>query len=78
VNYSRERYYLAYEDSLLFIIRSDLVEMVDVAKEARAHKFSKKEMLTEPTAKRWEHRELCEQIVSLSKNPVWEVVVYAI
>jgi len=78
VNYSRERYYLAYEDTLLFVTRSDLVEMADVAAKARALKFSKKELLTEPTVKHWEHRELCEQIIEFSKNPVWEVVVYAI
>ena len=78
VNYSREHYYLAYEDTLLFVTRSDLVEMADVAAKARALKFSKKELLTEPTVKHWEHRELCEQIIEFSKNPVWEVVVYAI
>jgi len=78
INYSRNRFYIAFEDSLLFINRSELAEMVEVARKARQLKFGKSELLGNIKVKHWEHRELCEQILKFAKNPVWEVVVFGV
>ena len=77
-NYSRERFFIAFDDSLVFVERGKLREMVEVARRARRLKFGKAELLGDIKVKHWEHRELCEKILSFSKNPVWEVVVYGV
>lgn len=78
VNYSKERYYIAFEDELLFITRFELQRMVDVAKKARELKFPKTELINGVSITRWQYEDLCMQIEELRNNPVWEVVVYAI
>jgi len=77
VSTSRETYYVAFEDSLIFVDGKKIEEMVNVAKEARKLKFTKSDLVN-PSVKRWEHVELCKQILRYNKNPVWEVVVYAV
>ncbi len=78
LSYSREHYFIAFDDALVFVNRGELEEMVEIAKKARALKFTKAELLSEPAVHRWQHRELCEQIVKLAKKPLWEVIVYAV
>lgn len=78
VNYNKNHYCIAFEDSILFVERSSLREMVEIARQARNLKFSKSELLNGPSAKHWEYKELCMKIEHLSRNPVWEVVVFAV
>ena len=77
VNYSRDRYFIAFDDELIFVERGKLEEMVKLAQHARKLGFSKSDLIS-PSTKRWKHREMCEKILELSGNPVWQVVVYAI
>jgi len=74
---SRDRFFIAFEDSLVWVDRKKLEEMVAVAEAARKLKFRKSDLL-DPSTKCWVHRDLCEKIVEFRKNPLWEVVVYAI
>lgn len=78
VSYSRDRYFIAFEDQLIFVDRSLLKRMVEVARKARELGFSKTELLQGPKTSRWQHEELCEEILSFLGNPLWEVVVYAV
>jgi CRISPR type IV-associated protein Csf1 len=77
VNYSKDRYVIAFDNEQIWVNLATLCEMVDIAKQARKLGFSKSD-LRKPSVKRWEHRELCQKIERFSKNPLWEVVVYAI
>ena len=77
VSTSRDGYYMSFEDSLILVDRVELTKMVEVAKKARELKFTKSDLVN-PPVKRWEHVELCKQILRYNKNPVWEVVVYAV
>ena len=78
VSYSRDRYFIAFEDQLVFVDRKVLKRMVEVARRARELKFSKTELLQGPKTVRWQYPELCEEILSFLGNPLWEVVVYAV
>lgn len=78
INYSKELYYIAFEDQLLFVNRSKVEQMAKIAKRARELRFSKSELLGDIRVKHFEHRELCDQILRFAKNPIWEVVVYAV
>ena len=78
VNYSRNHYFIAFEDQLVFVDEQQLREMVEVAREARKVGFSKEELLNGPKTVRWQYPELCEKILSFLGNPLWEVVVFAI
>jgi hypothetical protein len=77
VNYSRDRYFIAFDDELIFVEREKLKEMLLLAEQARKLGFSKSDLIS-PSVKRWMHREICERILEFSGNPVWQVVVYAI
>lgn len=77
VNYSKDRYFVAFDDELIFVDRRRLEEMVKVAEEARKLGFSKSDLVN-PSVRRWRHRGLCERILRFSGDPVWQVVVYAI
>jgi len=77
VSTSRDTYYVAFEDSLIFVDRMKIKEMAEVAKEARKLKFTKSDLVN-PSVKRWEHEGLCEKILRYRSNPLWEVVVYAV
>ena len=77
VSTSRDTYYVAFEDSLIFVERMIIKEMAEVAKEARKLKFTKSDLVN-PSVKRWEHEGLCEKILRYRSNPLWEVVVYAV
>jgi len=77
VNYSKERFFIAFDDELIYVERDQLNEMVDLAKRARKLGFTKSD-LREPSVKRWKYRDVCEAISDFSKNPLWEVVVYAV
>lgn len=74
---SRNRFFIAFEDTPVFVDRGLLKQMVKVAEEAKAKKFKKSDMI-DPSVKCWEHRDLCETILKFRKNPLWEVVVYGI
>ncbi len=78
VNYSRDRYFIAFEDQLIFVERALLKRMVEVVRKARELKFSKTELLQGPKTHHWQYSELCEEILSFLRNPLWEVVVYAV
>ena len=77
VNYSKNHYFLAFDDELIHVNRKTLEEMVKVAEQARKLGFTKSD-LYDPRVKLWKHRDLCERILRFRNNPVWEVVVYAI
>jgi len=77
VNYSKDRYFIAFDDELIFVERDKLEEMVKLAQHARDLGFSKSDLIS-PSTKRWEHREICEKILEFSGGPVWQVVVYAV
>jgi len=77
VSLSRNTYYVSFEDSLIFVDRKELAEMVKVAKEARKLKFTKSDLVN-PSVKRWEHEELCRKVLRYKGNPLWQVVVYAV
>ncbi|XRP97793.1 hypothetical protein ACO3UB_08340 (plasmid) [Methanocaldococcus sp. 16A] len=78
VAYSKKQYFTAFEDSLIFVEQDVLREMVDVARKARKLKFSKTELLEGPKTHNWIYDDLCKQIERFRKNPLWEVVVYAV
>lgn len=77
VNYSKDRYTIAFDDELLYIDRHTLLKMKELAEKARKLGFSKSD-LNYPSTKCWKHREICEAILKYSKNPVWGLVVYAV
>jgi CRISPR type IV-associated protein Csf1 len=76
--FGKDRFFIAFDDKLIFIERKLLKELTAIAKKARELKFTKTELLTEPSPHRWENRLLCEQILKYNKNPMWEVVVFAV
>jgi len=77
-SYSINRYFIAFEDKLILIDRTMLEKLITIVKQARELKFSKTELMTTPHTNKWEHRQLCEQIIKYNKNPMWEVIVFAI
>ena len=78
VNYSNERYFIAFDDKLIFVNRVELKKMVDIAKEARKLNFSKSELLGDIKVKHYEHEDLVKKVLEQIKKPVWEVVVYGV
>lgn len=78
INYSRRWFYIAFDDSLILVDRDQLERMVHIAEKARESGFGKAELLGDIKVKHWEHRELCEELLKFFKNPLWEVVVYAV
>jgi len=77
VNYSKYKYFIAFDDELIFVDRRKLEHLVNLAKTARMLKFSKSDLIS-PSVKCWKHREVCEEIMKVRDNPLWRVVVYAI
>ena len=77
VNYDRDRYFVAFDDELIYVERPALREMVRIAEMARELGFTKSD-LNNPSMKWWKHRELCETILKFKSNPVWRLVVYAV
>lgn len=78
VNYSREKYCIAFDDSLVHVDLKTVREMAQIAKTARLQGFAKKDLLSVPRSFQWRERELCEKIEKYLGNPLWEVVVYAV
>jgi len=77
VNYSKDRYFIAFDNELIHVYRKTLEEMVKVAEQARKLGFAKSD-LYDPKVKLWKYQDLCEKILRFRNNPVWEVVVYAV
>ena len=77
VNYSREHYFVAFDDELIYVNRGILVNMVDVATEARKLGFRKMDLI-DPATRMWKYRDLCNEIVKYKGNPLWRLVVYAV
>jgi len=78
VSWDRENYFIAFDDQLIPVIRSELEEMAEIARKARELKFSKSELRGDIKVKHFEHRDLCGKILEFAGNPLWEVVVWAV
>jgi CRISPR type IV-associated protein Csf1 len=76
-NFSRTRYILAFDDKLVNVEAGQARKFHDIISKARDMKFTKTELMSSPSAHRWKDREICEQIMQFSKNPLWQVIVYA-
>ncbi len=77
VNYSKHRYFIAFDDELIFVDRRKLEYFISLAKTARMLKFTKSDLLS-PSVKCWKHRKICEEIMKVRDNPLWRLVVYAV
>jgi len=75
---SRDTFFIAFEDRAVFVDRPTLKEMYDLAFHCVNDLKFKKSYLVDPPVKCWKYREECEMIMRYRKNPLWEVVVYAI
>lgn len=76
-NHSKKKYILAFDDKIINVDLSEANRFNQLISKARELKFTKTELRNSPSAHRWKERELCEQIIKYSKNPLWQVMVYA-
>ena len=81
VNYSRKKFFVAFDDQLLTIDRKKLQEMTTIARELRAHKVKKEELRTgifSPNTYARVSLDLLEKARNFAGDPIWELVVYAV
>jgi CRISPR type IV-associated protein Csf1 len=77
VNYSKNKFWVAYEDDLIFVDKNILLEMVELAREARELGFTKGELENGAFTHNWKHRTICEKIEQFKGNSLWRLVVNA-
>ncbi|CAI1494226.1 conserved protein of unknown function (plasmid) [Thermococcus nautili] len=77
-NYSRSRYFIAFDDELIFVDRAVLKEMVEVGRKALELGFTKTELLSGPKIAHRVYSDIVKKIEEFRGNPLWEVVVYAL
>ena len=77
-NYSRNRFIVAFDDSIVFVDINDAMRFYEIIKDARRKGFSKSELLGNIKLKNYKHEEICEEIIKNKDNPLWKLLVYLV
>ena len=75
-NYNRDRFIVAFDDSIVFVDREKAKKFLEIIKDARKKGFTKSELLGEIKLKHYEYEKLCEEILKNKDNPLWRLLVW--
>lgn len=78
VSFSRNIFYVAFDDLLINVRRDVLEKYVKLARKALALGFRKKDLTGGCSVKAWLNREVCFKIEKVRGDPLWELVVWAV
>lgn len=79
LNYSQERWWMVFEDKLIYVTSRELMKMVDVGRKLREEKVAKQEMMSGNYKVKTVKKvgiEVVRKAREFVNKPLWEVVVY--
>jgi len=77
VNYNVNKYYIAFDDNLVYVDRNRLKYYVSLIKNALEKGFRKKELLHGCSIRNWRYEYLCREIEKAKGDLLWQITVWA-